>query len=319
MTLPMRTACFALLLLAATAQAQYPEKPIRFLVGFSAGSLTDLSARTLSGVASKYLKQQIVVTNLPGAAGALAMGELARSPQDGLSVALMTSSYKSLVVHQQKPAFDVNDLKTLMGYAEFRQLLFSKSDAPYSTIEELIAYGKKNPGVIKFGHSGVGTSIHLQGLHFFRAAGVDATDVPFKGSGDYINAVLGGHLPTAIVDVAGVLAHARAGSVRPLLTFTDRRPAELPNLPTAREKGFPGLDVFSPQVLVMIRQGTPADRARILHDGFKRATEDPDFLKGFQEIGIKAGYIPPEIADENIAKASAAAIPVLKELNLLAR
>lgn len=319
MTLPMRAACFALLLLASTAQAQYPEKPIRFLVGFSAGSLTDLSARTLSAVASKYLKQQIVVTNVPGAAGALAMGDLAKSPPDGLSVALMTSSYKALVVHQQKPAFDVNDLKTLMGYAEFRQLLFAKSDAPYSTIEELIAYGKKNPGGIKFGHSGVGTSIHLQGLLFFRAAGVDATDVPFKGSGDYINAVLGGHLPTAIVDVAGVLSHTRAGTVRPLLTFTDRRPAELPNLPTAREKGFPGLDVFSPQVLVMIRQGTPADRVRILHDGFKRATEDPDFLKGFQEIGIKAGYVAPEVADDNIAKASAAAITVLKELNLLAR
>jgi len=303
----------------APAVAQYPEKPVRFLVGFPAGALTDLSARALANVASRHLEQQVVVVNVPGAAGALAMNELVKAAPDGHTIAMMTTSYKALVTHQQKPAFDIAELKTVLGYAEFRQLLFVKGDSPYATFDSLIAYGRKNPGAIKFGHSGTGTSIHLQGLLFFRASGIQAPDVPYKGSNDYLNAVLGGHLPAGIVDIAGVRQHARAGTVKLVVAFVEKRFPEFPEVPTAREKGFPGLEVFNPQVAVMIRSGTPPDRVRKLHDTFKRTTEDANFMKSLDDMGLKGGYIAPEAVDDTISRAEAAAIPILKELGFYVR
>jgi tripartite-type tricarboxylate transporter receptor subunit TctC len=298
------------------AWAQFPDKPIRFLVGFAPGGATDLSARALANIAPRYLQQQVVVINVPGAAGALAMNELAKAAPDGYTIAMMTTSYKALVMHQQKPLFDPAELRTLLGYAEFRQLIFVRSDSPYARFDDMIAFGRRNPGTIKFGHSGTGTSIHLQGLLFFRAAGIDAQDVPFKGSNDYLNAVLGGHLPAGVIDIAGVRAHIRAGTVKPVVVFVEQRLPDLPDIPTARERGFPGLEVFNPQVAVMFRRGTPADRVQKLHDAFKRTIEDADFIRNVDDMGLKGGYIAPEAVDDTIARAEARAVPILKELNL---
>ena len=316
-TLRIAAAFGAVLLLSAgCARAQFPEKPIRFLVGFAAGGPTDLSARALANVAPRYLEQPVVVVNLPGAAGALAMNELVKAPPDGHTIAMMTTSYKALVAHQQKPPFDLAEIRVLLGYAEFRQLLFVRGDSPYGRLEDLIAHGRRNPGDIKFGHSGTGTSIHLQGLLFFRAAGIDAPDVPFKGSSDYLNAVLGGHLPAGVIDIAGVRAHIRAGTVKPVVAFVEQRFAELPEVPTAREKGFAGLEVFNPRVAVVVRRSLPAERVQKLHDALKRATEDPEFTKSLEDMGLKGGYTSPEAVDDTIARAEASAVPVLKELKL---
>lgn len=303
----------------APAVAQKPEKPVRFLVGFPAGALTDLSARTLAGVASRYLEQPVLVVNVPGAAGSLAINELVKHAPDGNTIAMMTTSYKAIVVHQQIPPFDLVELKTLLGYAEFRQLLFVKGDSPFASFDDLIAYGRKNPGAIKFGHSGTGTSLHLQGMLFFRSAGIDAPDVPFKGSNDYLNAILGGHLPAAIIDIAGVRHLARARTVKLVVAFVAERFPEFPDVPTAREKGFPGLEVFNPQLAVMFRNGTPPDRVRSLHEAFKRATEDREFIKNLEAIGLKGGYIAPEAVDDTVSKAEAKAIPILKELKIHVR
>jgi len=303
----------------APALAQYPEKPVRFLVGFPAGALTDLSARALANAASRYLDQQVVVVNVPGAAGALAMNELAKAAPDGYTIAMMTTSYKALVIHQQKPPYDIAEVRTLLGYAEFRQLLFVKGDSPYAKLDDLIAYGRKNPGAIKFGHSGTGTSQHLQGVLFFRSAEVDAPDVPFKGGKDTLNAVLGGHLPAAITDIAGVRQLAHAGTVKLVVAFVDQRFPEFPDVPTAREKGFQGLEVFNPQMAVMIQNGTPPDRMRKLHDAIKRATDDPEFIKSLDDMGFKGGYIASEAVDATVAKAEAKATPILKELQLYIR
>jgi tripartite-type tricarboxylate transporter receptor subunit TctC len=303
----------------ATAFAQKADKPVRFLVGFPAGALTDLSARALAGVASRYLEQQVLVVNVPGAAGSLAINELVKHPPDGNTLAMMTTSYKAIVVHQQKPPFDLVELKTLLGYAEFRQLLFVKGDSPFANVDDLIAHGRKNPGAIKFGHSGTGTSLHLQGVLFFRSAGIDAPDVPFKGSNDYVNAILGGHLPAAIIDIAGVRHLARAGTVKLVVAFVAERFPEFPDVPTAREKGYPGLEVFNPQLAVMFRNGTPPERVRSLHAAFKRATEDREFIKNIEAIGLKGGYIAPEAVDDTVSKAEAKAIPILKELKLNVR
>jgi len=129
----------ACLLLAAASSApahaqqppaQFPDKPIRFILGFAAGGPTDLSVRALAAAAGKQLGQPLVVSNMTGAGGTLAMAELVRSPADGHTISMTTSSYKAMTAHTQKLSFDLAEVRTLLGYAEFRHLLFVKADAP---------------------------------------------------------------------------------------------------------------------------------------------------------------------------------------------
>jgi tripartite-type tricarboxylate transporter receptor subunit TctC len=303
----------------AQSPAQFPEKPIRFILGFAAGGPTDLSVRALAAAASRQLGQPMVVANMTGAGGTLAMAELARAPADGYLVAMHTSSYKAMTAHTQKLAFDLDEVRTLLGYAEFRHLLFVKADAPWGSIEDLIAYGRANPGAIKFGHVGPGTSLQLQGQLFFRSVGVQVTDVPYRGSSEFTNAVLGGHVNLAFIDIAGIRALARAGTVRLLVTITPQRFPEFPDVPTALEKGIQGPELFNPLVGVAIRKGTPPDRVKRLHDALRRATEDPEFVKALNDIGLKGGYIAPEAFDETVTRAEARAVPLLKELKLTAQ
>lgn len=310
-------------LLAAAAPAvlsqSFPDKPIRFILGFAAGGPTDLSVRALAAAAARQLGQPLVVSNLTGAGGTLAMAELARSPADGYTISMTTTSYKAMTAHTQKLGFDANEIATLLGYAEFRHLLFVKADAPWNSYEELVAYGRANPGALKFGHVGPGSSLQLQGLLFFRSAGVQVTDVPYRGSSEFTNAVLGGHVNAAFIDIAGIRQLARAGTAKLLVTITPQRFPELPNVPTALEKGIQGPELFNPMVGVAIRRSTPPDRVKRLHDALRRGTEDPDFVKAMNDIGLKSGYIPPETFDETVTRAEARAVPLLKELNLLAK
>ena len=312
-----RLLSLALLFASVSAQAQtFPDKPIRFILGFAAGGPTDLSVRALAAVAGRQLGQSLVVSNMTGAGGTLAMAELARAPADGYLISMHTSSYKAMTAHTQKLSFDLDEVRTLLGYAEFRHLMFVKADAPWANIDELIAYGKANPGVLKFGHVGPGTSLQLQGLLYFRSAGVQVTDVPYRGSSEFTNAVLGGHVNVAFIDIAGIRALARAGTARLLVTLTQQRFPEFPDVPTAIEKGIPGPELFNPMVGIAIRRGTPPDRVKRLHDALRRAIEDPEFVKALNDIGLKSGYTPPEAFDEVVTRAEARAVPLLKELKL---
>jgi len=294
----------------------FPEKPIQFLVGLAAGSATDTSARALAKVASKYLEKPLLVVNIPGAAQTLAMSKLASSAPDGYTIALMTTTYKSLIVHMQKIPFDPAALKPLLGYAEFREVLFVRADSPYSKLEDLIAYGQKNPGAIKFGHPGTGTAPYMQGALFFKSAKIQATDVPYKGSSDYTNAVLGGHILTAINDISGISHLIRAGTVKPVIAFVNQPITNFPEIPTSQAKGYIGLSALNPSIAIAIHKDTPADRVEKLHDALKRTVEDPEFAKLVDDMGLKGGYISPKVVEETISKAEEMGVPLLKGAKL---
>jgi tripartite-type tricarboxylate transporter receptor subunit TctC len=316
----MRTflAILAACLVGSVAQAQqFPDKPIRFVLGFATGGPTDLSVRALAAAASKQLGQTVVVQNMPGASGTLAMAELARQPADGYTIGMITSSYKAISVHQQTLAFDIAELQTLLGYVEFRQLFFVKGDSPITSFEELVRIGRAKPGGIRFGHVGVGSSLQLQGLSLFKAVGVQVTDVPYKGSSEFTNAVLGGHVDIALIEVAGIRQLARAGTARLLVTLTPQRFPEFPDLPTALEKGIEGPELFNPIVGVAIRRGTPPDRYKRMHDALRRGTEDPEFIKAMDGIGLKNGYVSPQDFDTFTARLEARALPLMKELGMI--
>jgi len=297
-------------------EMEYPEKPIQFLVGQVAGSTTDLGARALSKIAAKYVEKPLVVVNMPGAMQTVAMNELAKSTPDGHTIGLMTSSYPSVNPHTQRLPFDVKVLKPLLGYVQFRHVIYVRADSPYAKLEEFIAYGQKNPGAIKFGHPGKGGVTCLQGLLFFKSANIKATDVPYKGSAEYIQAVIGGHIQCAIGDISGVAQYVRAGTLKPLVTFTDYRLKEVPEVPTSKEKGFADISALDPMVYIGIHRDTPVDRMKRLHDALKKTVEDPEFTKMFDDMGMKSGYVPPNKVGEIILKTENLVVPLLKELKL---
>lgn len=317
--LALLAVCAALAAYGAPAAAQFPDKPIRFILGFGAGGPTDLSVRALAAAAAKQLGQPLVVANVTGAGGTIAMAELARSPADGYLISMTTTSYKAITAHTQKLAFDLDEVRTLLGYAEFRHLMFVKADAPWKNLDELIAYGRANPGMLKFGHVGPGSSLQLQGLLFFRSAGVQVTDVPYRGSGAFTNAVLGEQVNLAFIDIAGIRSLAKAGTVRLLTTITAQRFTEFPDVPTALEKGIQGPEEFNPVVGVAIRRGTPTERVHRLHDALQKASEDPEFTRAMNTIGLKSGYVSAESFDQTAARAEARAVPLLKEINLFSQ
>ena len=297
--------------------AQYPDKPIRFVLGFAPGGPTDLSVRALAAAGSRILGQPLVVQNMPGAGGTLAMAEIARQPADGYLISMITTSYKALTAHQSKPSFDLNELQTLLGYAEFRHFLFVRADSPYKSIDDLVRYAKANPGALKFGHVGMGTSLHVQGLIFFRGVGAQVIDVPYKGSAEFTNAVLGKHVDMAFIDIAGIQALARAGTVRLLVSVTPQRLAEFPDVPTALERGVEGPELFNPELGVIVRKGMPPDRIKRLHDALRKAIDEPDFIKAMNEMGLKSGYMAPETFDGIVSKAEARAVPLMKEVGVI--
>jgi len=314
----LRALCWSLCLaFHSLAHAQYPDRPIRFLLGFAAGGPTDLSTRALAAAGARILGQPMVVQNMPGAGGTLAMAEIARQPADGYTISMITTSYKALTAHQTKPSFDLNELQTLLGYAEFRHILFVRGDSPHKTIDDLVRYARSNPGALKFGHVGMGTSLHVQGLLFFRGVGAQVLDVPYKGSAEFTNAVLGGHVDMALIDIAGIRSLARAGTVRLLVTVTPQRFTEFPDVPTALERGVEGPELFNPELGVAVRRGTSPDRIKRLHDALRKAIDEPDFVKAMSDMGLKSGYMTPEGFDAIITKAEAKSIPLMKEIGLI--
>ena len=308
--------CFQVLYLTGVGaqEKEYPEKPIQFLVGFNPGSFSDLCARALSKVAPKYLKRPLVVVNMPGAGQTVALNELAKSAPDGYTIGTMVNDYRSVTIHQQKVPFDPKVLKPLLGFTEFRMVLSVRGDAPFTRLEDFIAYGQKNPEAITFGHAGRGLIPHLMGELFFRSANIKAIDVPYMGA--TIQGVIGGHVTSAITDTYGLKQQVSAGTLKILVVFLDRRHKDFPEIPTSQEKGYADLSALNPLLSVAIHKDTRPDRANKLHDVLKKVTEDPEFTKILDDMNIKCGYTSPEAVEESISKMEKGAVPLLKELRL---
>jgi len=304
---------------ATAEEKKFPEKPIQCLVGLVAGSSVDLAARAVAKIAPKYLSKPLVVTNMAGAGQSVAMNELSKSAPDGHTIAVVTTAFKSLAAHQQKIPFDPANVKSLLGFGEFRQLLFMKGDSPYAKLDDLIAYGKKNPGWMKFSHSGRGTSIHIQGVLFFKSAKLEFSDVPFKGSAECVSSVLGGHVPAGVTEISGIKKLLDAGTLKPVVVFTSERIKELPDIPTAQERGYADVSSQNPIIYVAIHKDVPPDKVKVLHDAFKKTVEDPEFVQLAETMGLKRAYFPPRAVDEVILKAEESAVPLMRELGILAQ
>lgn len=278
---------FTVLALAAFALApgwalsqSYPNRPVTLIVPWPAGGPTDTHLRKLAEIAAKYLGQPVVVENRPGAGGMLGpAGMAANAKPDGYTVSQLTvGAFRQ--PHMQKVDWDpLRDFTYIIGVSGYTFGVAVKTDSPLKTFGDFIAYAKAHPAKLSYSSTGTGTSPHLLVEELAEKAHVKLLHVPYKGSADATQALLGGHV-MAVSDATGWGRYVDQGTFRLLVTFGEQRTRW--GAPTAKELGFDVVS-YSPYGIVGPK-GMDPSVVRILHDAFKKAIDDPEHHKVLQQL-----------------------------------
>ena len=297
------------------AQA-YPTKPIEIIVPWGPGTSVDIVARMVADLSKKYLSQPMIVTNKPGATGTVGAADVIASPPEGYKLYTNGHLYFANTINTQKLPFDPHDLVPLASCVDLRQGMAVNADSPFKSFGDLLAYAKKNPGQLKWGHGGRGIAYHLTPLLIFKREGVSTIDVPYKGgTSELIPALLGGHVDMGSTIYLTMVEQARAGKVRFLMWYSDRRYKDTPNVPAITELGYP--DAFLPAYQTFfIHKNTPEHIKKILMDAFKKIYDDPAFQTAIAKINMDPRWEGPDSINESIKKSVAIVVPILKELGL---
>jgi tripartite-type tricarboxylate transporter receptor subunit TctC len=227
----------------ALAQAGYPSKPIRFLVGVVPGGATDILARAIGPRLSERLKQQVVIDNRPGANQTIAAELTARSTPDGHTIIIVPSGY-AINPSIYRLRFDpVRDLAAIGLVAMVPNVMVVHPSVPARSAKEFIALARSRPGEFNFGSSGVGSPSHLCGELFQLATQVKLSHVPYKGQGQAMIDLLGGHLKLAFPSIPASIQHIKSGRMIALGVTPKQRSGALPDVPTLEQAGVPGYEV----------------------------------------------------------------------------
>jgi tripartite-type tricarboxylate transporter receptor subunit TctC len=310
-------ACVFAVVPSLSGAQTFPEREIRIVTGFPAGSAAEVSLRALVQAAQKYVDKPLLIINKPGGGQSIAMQDLISAPADGYTIGMVTDTFMGMTYYQYKLRFEADDIQPMVGYAQFRHVLFVKADSPYRKFEDFVAQAKREP--VSYGGTGVGTTPDMLGKIFARDLGLNLTYIAFKGSNEYVPSVMGGHVTSGIVDISGVAKQIEQGSLAGVVVFGSERLAEFPNIPTSTEKGVKtDLSMFNSVLTIVANRKAPADRTRLLQDAFTKAANDPEFRKSAAAAGLHAALFDSEQLRKRIEAARQLSIPMMKEMNLLA-
>lgn len=270
----------------ATA-AGYPDREIEIMVPWDAGGATDVVYRTFATVLPKYLKTQVIVVNRPGGGAVPGYAEGMQKKPDGYYfVAWATPSITK--VHMSKTPYDAATFDPVINLVAAPCWLLVPKNSPYKTLGDLVADAKKRPGKVNLGNAGAGGGTHMIALAFEKAAGVAFNHVPHKGGGPTITAAVGGHVDVAIGSPPEGVPQIESGDLRALAVFSKARLDLFPKVPTAIEQGVK-FDLGQWRGLAAPK-GTDQAKIKFVHDAFKKAMEDPEFLKLAKQAGILLDY-----------------------------
>ena len=280
----LRAVAASLLLVATAATAaqadsvaSYPTKPVRFIVPFVAGAGTDTTGRVVAAKLSELWGQQVVVDNRAGATGAIGVDLTAKAPPDGYTICLISGSQTVNSAVNEKLPYDLSkDLKGITQMTTLPYAVYVNSAVPATSIREMIAYAKNNPGKLTFASSGTGGLQHLAGELFAHSAGVKLLHVPFKGAGAGILAILGGEVQAGFSTLLGVKTHASSGRLRILAITAAKRTPSAPEIPTVAET-VPGYEVDQWYGLVISAKAAPALVSKI-NAAVVTALKSPDVI-----------------------------------------
>ena len=287
-------AALAALMLVLPAAAQYPDKPVTMLAGYPPGGLVDVVARLVAEGMKPKFPRGLNVVNHPGAAGSVAVAELARSTPDGYTIVLTPDSALAIAAQMQELAYKTpDDYEPFINLVAYYPMIAVRTESEYKTIHDLVADAKKNPGKLRVGSPGEGTTSHLNFEDFMLKTGTKMIHVPFQGWAQSSPAVLGGHIE-AVVAQPGELKGAVDGKrMRVLVNFRSERLKSFPDVPTAKELGW---DVsYGVWYMLLAPNGTPAQVVHYLHDAAKAAIEDPKFVADMNNRGIDVDYRPGNV------------------------
>jgi len=290
--------CAAGLPLAGVARAQtYPAKPVRVIVPFAAGGPTDVFARLIALGLSRALGQQFYVDNQPGAGGNIGMGAGARAAPDGHALTVVSTSFVvNPSLYAKIPYSPTKDFAPVTLAAASPNVLVVHPSIPATTVKELIAFLRSNPGKYSIAHPGVGTSSQLGGEMFKHSQDLDLVSVPFNGSAPAVQSALVGHTPIALVVLTPVVPHAKEGKLRALAVTTAKRSPALPEVPTLAEAGLPDQESDTMQG-VLAPAGTPEPVIAMLHREIDKVMADPEVAQKMAALGFeKIASTPDEFA-----------------------
>jgi tripartite-type tricarboxylate transporter receptor subunit TctC len=314
----IRIAAVGLLWLACSfpTMAQYPDRSVTLLSGYPAGGMVDIVARLLAeGIRARFPKGMVVV-NRTGAGGAVAAGEVATGKPDGYTLVLTPLS--TLVIQPQ--ILDLryktpDDYEPIINVVSYYPLLVVKPDAPWKDIEAFIAEAKANPGKLRVGSPGEGTSSHLNLEALMHAAGIKLTHIPYRGWGESSPAVLGGHIEAVVAQPGEAKPMVDAKKMRALVVFQPTRHPGFADAPTAKELGW---DVANGVWFMLIApKGTPASIVKYIHDAVKPAIEDPAFGKAMELRGINVDYRPADKLRADLWREYKAHTQILRRIGMI--
>jgi tripartite-type tricarboxylate transporter receptor subunit TctC len=259
----------------ALAQAPYPAKPVRFIVGFPPGGTNDIVARALGAKLSEQTNQQFIIDNRGGANTAIACEIFVRTPPDGYTIMLNAPGHATNPSLMKLPFDSIRDFAFITLAAESMNLVVLHPSFPPRNVKELIAFSKPRPGQINYGSSGVGTTVHLSAELFQYMAGVKWTHIPYKGAGPAVIELLAGHHVLYFGNVPSVINHARSGKLRAIAVTGAKRTPAAPEVPTVAESGIPGFLVTT-WYGVSAPAKTPRPIIDKLHSEIVRALNSPD-------------------------------------------
>lgn len=296
----LRATCAALLALGAGlagAQGAYPTKPVTLIVPNPPGGLVDTSARIVGDSLSKVLNQSVVVDNRGGGSGNVAYGLVARAPADGYTLLTSYSAY-----HVGNPSLTPRlpwaqkDFTPIALVTVATNVIAAHPSVPANTLQEFIAYLKKNPGRVSYASQGNGSVSHI-GTEMFKAqTGTSMVHIPYRGSGPAIQDVLSGQVQVFMTTPPSVMGHVQGGKLKGYAVTGKSRHPGLPNVPTTAEAGLKGFELES-WVAIFAPAGTPPDVVNKLAASIKQGLETPEAKSRADAAGIEIRYLPPAQLD----------------------
>ena len=298
---------------AAFAQGDYPNKPVRLVVSFAAGGISDVLARALAIPLSKQLGQQVIVENKPGAGTTIAGDFIARSPADGYTIWLqdITTHAINVALYSKLPYDSMKDFSYIAMVASTPLMLVVHPSTPANNVRELIALLKANPGKYSYGSSGNGTIVHLASEMLKSAAGVDVLHVPYKGSNPATAAILGGEVTFVFSTMPPAMSNAKAGKLRALAVTTPSRVAPAPEVPTMIESGLPNFEIVLYSG-IMAPKGMERALVQRLNAEFAKVVQAPEIKNVYEKIGAEPIVMSPAAFEKATAAEIAKLGPIVK-------
>ncbi len=269
----------------AAAQEKFPNRPIDFVVPWGTGGGADSMARQLGALTQPLLGTALPVSNVPGAAGNTGLAQLLNGKPDGYTVAVYIQD-TLMTIPMGLARHKVDDLAWITRTQVADSFLFVKADGPFKTVQELLKHAQANPGKLRVAGTGFG-SVDDVTVRYLEGKGYKMTMVPYPKPGERYAATLGGHAEVLYEQAGDVLQYLKAGQLKPLVIFAEKRHPAFAEVPTSRELGF---EITLPQFRgVVARKGTSADRVTALSDAFRKAMDTPQWKKFAEEW-----YMSPE-------------------------